>query len=435
MTKIGDNFSMKIAIVIDIFHDKGNGTSMSARHLVEGLIKRGIGVKVLCTDAMAETEDLDVELIDFPVKQVPIYQKVIEEQHAWLASPDDDKIRAALADVDLVHIYMPFFLGTHCARIAKELGKAVLGCYHVSAENITYNAKMKYIVGATPAMYEFLKLYHYKPEWITDIHCPSRRIASTLIGHLYAQNLRIVSNGYDDKFRPLENFKTDEDFQGKIVVTSVGRLTEEKRQDLIIEAVAKSKHKDKIALVLAGKGPKQEFYEGLAKKLGVNLNIVFKSQDQLVELLNSSYLFVQASDVETESISCLEAIGCGTVPIISDAPMCATKQFSLTKHSIFKKGNAKSLASAIDYWIENEAVHQEYKPKYAEFAKRFSLEKCIDYMVDVYKEILAEDRTKYVVRDYNNPCELVLDRDALGIVSTKNWQWRKLNNLKKKFSK
>lgn len=101
---------MKVAIVIDIFHDKGNGTSMSARHLVENLIERGIEVKVLCTNKGQDGETLEgVEFVTFPVQQVPVYQKVIDQQHAWLASPNDDRIRLALQDVDLVHIYMPFF--------------------------------------------------------------------------------------------------------------------------------------------------------------------------------------------------------------------------------------------------------------------------------------------------------------------------------------
>lgn len=48
---------MNVAIVIDIFHDKGNGTSMSARHLVENLVERGIGVKVLCDNAGQQNEN------------------------------------------------------------------------------------------------------------------------------------------------------------------------------------------------------------------------------------------------------------------------------------------------------------------------------------------------------------------------------------------
>lgn len=252
---------MKVAIVIDIFHDKGNGTSMSARHLVENLVERGIGVKVLCDNAGQQNETMQgVEFVTFPIQQVPIYQKVIEQQHAWLASPNDARIREALKDINLVHIYMPFALGTHCARIAHELGIPVLGCYHVSAENITFNAKMKYVPGATPAMYQLLKVYHYKPEWINNIHCPSRCIASTLMGHLYNQNLHVISNGYDPAFKRIDNVKIPDGCEDKVIVTSVGRLTEEKRQDLIIKAVAKSKYRDRISLFLAGKGPKQEEY-------------------------------------------------------------------------------------------------------------------------------------------------------------------------------
>lgn len=427
---------MKVAIVIDIFHDKGNGTSMSARHLVENLVERGVEVKVLCDNAGQKTETIQgVEFVTFPIQQIPIYQKVIEQQHAWLASPNDARIKEALKDVDLVHIYMPFALGTHCARIAHELGIPVLGCYHVSAENITFNAKMKYVPGATPAMYQLLKVYHYKPEWINNIHCPSRCIASTLMGHLYNQNLHVISNGYDPAFRPIENVKIPEGCEDRIIVTSVGRLTEEKRQDLIIKAVARSKYRNRITLFLAGKGPKQEEYETLAKDLQVDLRIVFLSQSELVNLLNASYLFVQASDVETESIACLEAIACGTVPVISNAKMCATKQFALTPQSTFRKGSAYSLATMMDFWIANRKAHDEMKPKYGEFAKKFSLDKCINYMFELYDFLLKDDKSKYIVKDYNNPMTFELDRDELGLISSKHNQFHKLNRHRRYMEK
>lgn len=47
----------------------------------------------------------------------------------------------------------------------------------------------------------------------------------------------------------------------------IGRLSNEKRQDLIFEAISKSKYSDKIQLVLAGKGPKYNKYKKLGEKL------------------------------------------------------------------------------------------------------------------------------------------------------------------------
>lgn len=403
---------MRIAIVIDIYQDKGNGTSISARQLVSELRAKGHFVRVLCTKSYDQTKETQ-DIVEFPVKVIPGFQKMIESQHAVLAEPDDAMIRKAFADIDIVHIYMPFFLGTRCAKLASEMNIPVLGCYHISAENITFNAGMRYVPFATETAYKFLRNHHYKSDIIKDIHCPSRCIASTVFKYHYQQNLHIVSNGYNPEFRVLDEPKTIGKFLGKIVITSVGRLTEEKRQDLIIKAVAKSKYKDKIVVVLAGKGPKKDWLQKLADKHGVCLDFVFLSREELINLHNQSYLFVQASDVETESISCLESIACGTVPIISDARMCATKQFSLSKKSLFKKGSAISLRNKIDYWIKNKEKHDLIQTEYANFAKKFSLEKSVCSMIMVYRSLL-EDKNTYTIRDYNNPLSLTVQVDENG---------------------
>lgn len=405
---------MKIAIVIDIYQDKGNGTSMSARHFVEKLRERGHEIVVLCTESSDAQKQEDIEIVEFPIKKIPIFQKMIESQHAILAQPDDEKIRETFKDVDVVHIYMPFFLGTRCAVIAHEMDIPILGCYHISAENITFNAGMKHIPGATAATYRFLKKHHYDNGCINDIHCPSRCIAGTARKYHYNQNLHIISNGYDSNFKPIADPIRPENTEGKIIITSVGRLTAEKRQDLIIHAIGKCKHKDRIVLFLAGKGPKKEHYTALAKKYQVDLRFVFLNQSELINLLNCSYLFIQASDVETESISCLEAISCGTVPIISNSRMCATKQFSLCKRSVFRKGSAQSLSEQIKYWIENPSVNEKMRDRYAQFATKFSLEHSIDSIIEVYDLLLKKKRGEYTIRDYNNALTITVQTDDKG---------------------
>ena len=71
-------------------------------------------------------------------------------------------------------------------------------------------------------------------------------------------------------------------------------------------------------------------------------------------------------------------------------------------------------------------------PKYAEFAKRFSLEKSIEYMLQLYDFILHDDRSKYVVKDYNNPMTFTLNRNPLlHLVSIKNNQLIKFSRQRK----
>ena len=391
---------MHIAIVIDCYFDTGNGTSISARNCVRELLKRGINVTILCTRSENAQKVGEETVVEFDVRKVPVYQSVIEAQHALLAEPNDGRICKALKGVDVVHIFMPFFLGTRTAHIAKALSIPVLGCYHLSAQNITYNAHMKFLPGATSLTYDILKNVHYKRSLIRDIYCPSRYIARILLMHGYRQSLHIISNGYDPEFKKLTS--NCESQSGKIIINCVGRLTREKRQDLIIKAIAKSAHKNAISLYLAGKGSKEKSYVRLAKRLGVDLHIVYLNREELIELHNRSYLYIQASDVETEGIACLEAIACGAVPIISDARMCATKQFALTGKSLFKHGSAKQLASKIDYWISHKLERNQKAFEYAEFAKKYSLDRHVESLISVYEYMIARNGdNRFVVQDYN----------------------------------
>ncbi|MCM1306399.1 MAG: glycosyltransferase [Bacteroides sp.] len=391
---------MHIAIVIDCYYDTGNGTSVSARNLVRELMKRGVEATVLCTRAECGEQVGGERIVEFEAKKIPLYQKVIESQHVLLAEPNDGRICNALKGVDAVHIFMPFFLGTRTAHIAKALSIPVLGCYHLSAQNITYNAHMKYLPFATALTYDVLKRVHYKRNIIRDIYCPSRRIAQTLLTHGYKQSLHVISNGYDPNFK--KQTACYENESGKIIINCVGRLTREKRQDLIIKAVAKSKHKGDISLYLAGDGAKKNRYIRLAKRLGVDLHIVYLNREELVKLHNNSYLYIQASDVETEGIACLEAIACGAVPIISDARMCATKQFALDKNSLFKHGSAKCLADKIDYWISHKIERNKKSYEYAELAKKYSLDRHVESLISVYEYMIARNGdNRYVVQDFN----------------------------------
>ena len=86
---------------------------------------------------------------------------------------------------------------------------------------------------------------------------------------------------------------------------------------MLIKAVAKSKYKDKIHLILAGEGPKRRHYKKLVKKNGIDCEMRFFDHDELKEVLNAADLYVHTAYVELESIACLEAIVTGLVPIIS----------------------------------------------------------------------------------------------------------------------
>ena len=86
---------------------------------------------------------------------------------------------------------------------------------------------------------------------------------------------------------------------------------------------------------------------------------------------------MHASDAEIEAISCMEAFTCGLVPVISDSPLTATKQFALSEHNLFRQGDSDSLREQMEYWIEHPNEKERYSQQYQEYAKQFSADQCV----------------------------------------------------------
>ena len=132
-------------------------------------------------------------------------------------------------------------------------------------ENITYSIGLGRNVKVNDMIYS-----HYRDSFFnrfTHIHCPSTFIANELKNQWLYSHLHVISNGVDDDFKYYPKEKLP-NFKDNFVITMIGRYSNEKSQDVLIEAISKSKYKDKIQLVLAGKGPKEVKY----RKLGENLH-------------------------------------------------------------------------------------------------------------------------------------------------------------------
>jgi glycosyltransferase involved in cell wall biosynthesis len=174
----------------------------------------------------------------------------------------------------------------------------------------------------------------------------------------------------------------------------VGRLSAEKRQDVLINAVPYSKYADKIQLVFAGQGPKHDEYVALGEALPHPPQFVYKNQDELIALLSQADLYVHASDMESEAISCIEAFATGLVPVIANSEVSATPQFALDGRSLFRAGSPKDLARAIDYWLDHPKEREYMEKLYAKAAKKYSLSNSVRMFEDMLNEEM-EDCAKH----------------------------------------
>jgi glycosyltransferase involved in cell wall biosynthesis len=202
----------------------------------------------------------------------------------------------------------------------------------------------------------------------------------------------VISNGIDPDFIRFKKLPKSEADIGLFTILMVGRLSHEKRQSLIIRAAACSKHKHQIKIYLAGQGPLQETYRALAKKLGVAIDIRFYQKHELMDLISSVDLYVHASNIEIEAMSCMEAFAGGLVPVIADSKTSATPQFALNKRCLFTANRALSLTRRIDYWIEHDAERHNLEEEYHNLGKQFELSTCADQLERMMADAFARNK-------------------------------------------
>lgn len=368
---------MNIVIVIDLIDNLTNGSVMTARRFADGLRARGHNVRIVAVGAK-EGDGVAVK-----ERYVPLLTEVSAKNQIKFGKFDRKLVEPVFKSADIVHFIFPFKLEKKCKKLCDELGVPTTAAFHVQPEDVTYNIHLSGFQPLNSYIYGLFRRKFYKK--FNRIHCPSRFIANQLDAHGYKSELYVISNGYDPCFVPPAQRQKNEKFE----VLMVGRLAPEKKQKILVKAVAESKFKDKIHLTLLGNGPCKEKLIKLAAKLNVDVTFTFLPTVQLVKKLQTSDLYVHASTVEIEAIACIEAMACGLVPIISDSKISATPQFALDKRSLFENDNYMDLAKKIDYWLSEEDERLKTGALYAIAARKYSLENSLNEAEGMFRDEIA----------------------------------------------
>lgn len=322
-----------------------------------------------------------------PIHMTPIVSHIVHSQGMQFSKPDKKTMAEIMKNFDVVHFCTPFFLSISGLKIAEELKIPHTAAFHVQPENITYTINLGKNDNVNDWIYDVFRDSFYNH--FEHIHCPSNFIANELKEHGYTAKLHVISNGISSDFRYIKTPKP-ENIKDKFVITMVGRYSNEKRQDVLIDAIEKSKYKQNIQLILAGKGPKENSYKNRSKKLANYPIFNFFNKQDLLNVLGYTDLYVHPADAEIEAISCMEAIACGNVPIISNSNKSATPQFALHENSLFTAGDSSDLANKIDFWIENSELRQNMSIKYADSMNKYRIENSIDKMEEMFKDAISK---------------------------------------------
>ena len=374
---------MIVTIVADVLGEANNGTTIACINLSNALVNHGHTVRIVCPDKDKKGKN---NYFIMPTYTFGPFQRIVDHNQVVLGKAEPLEMSRAIKDADVVHIMMPFMLGRAGVKIARRFNKPISFGFHCQAQNVSAHffnfMEINWInhliyKNFWNSCYQYADAIHYPTQFIRDLF--EHEIHHKTPGY-------VISNGVNAIFRP-KKVERPKDYEGKFVILMSGRYSKEKKQILLLKAVAHSKYKDKIKVVLAGGGPKEPTFRKFAKKHGIDLKLGFYNRDELVDVINTSDLYVHTSTVEIEAISCLEALSCGLVPVINNSPNSATKDFALDERCSFKMDDWKDLVGKIEYWIDHPEEKAELSEKYKDYAKRFDFDKWMEKMVEMITEV------------------------------------------------
>jgi len=372
---------MKICIVADVLGEPNNGTTLACLNLINHLQVCGHEVRVLCSDS--DKRGIDNYYI-VPVLSLGPINPYLRKNSVSLSKPDKKVVREALDGVDICHLMTPFALARSALKVCRERSIPVTAGFHCQAENVSAHIKLMNNKLANRTIYHEFYRHFYKH--VDAIHYPTQFIRDTFeksVGK--TTNGYVISNGVNDIFK--KEAVPKRDYQ----ILFSGRYSKEKSHSTLLQAVAKSRYRDRITLVLAGQGPREKQIRRLASKLGLkNIVMKFYKREELVKVINESSLYVHPAKIEIEAISCLEAIRCGLVPVIADSPRSATPAFALGKNNLFECGNADDLASKIDYWFDHPEETARCSESYLGFTEQFAQITCMEKMESMLEEVVKK---------------------------------------------
>jgi 1,2-diacylglycerol 3-alpha-glucosyltransferase len=368
---------LRIAFVADTLGGPIGGGVIAGRQVVEKLRERH-EVVVVGADASGPG---DAKLSGF---QLPL--RAMREMQFVMARPDRAVLARVCAEAEVVHLQFPFWLSFAALAEARAAGRPVVAAFHVQPENAAFNVGIR-AMSLNRAVYRFWieRLYNQ----VDAVVCPTRFAERKLREHGLRSPVFVISNGVPPDLGESGAFQREPEHDGYFVILTVGRLAAEKRQDVLLEAVRRSRHKKRIKIVVAGAGPRQRALGRLAQRLPNGAEIGFLPRERLRRLFATADLLVHPSEVELEGIAVLEALSMGLPAIVADSSESAASELALGERFRFPAGDAGALAEKIDALIERPKLLFSAREAARQRVLELSFDGGVERLVGVYRRVVA----------------------------------------------
>jgi glycosyltransferase involved in cell wall biosynthesis len=213
-----------------------------------------------------------------------------------------------------------------------------------------------------------------------------RRLISLL--KIDPKKVTVIPNGVDrSKFFGSSSKKV----YGRIIY--VGRLAPHKHVELLIDAFRIVKEKvPEAELHIVGSGPCLTALKNVTRSIKGCFIHGFLPDDQMINLLKSSWLFVLPSEREGSGIALLEGMAAGLPFVTVNYPDNASKELARYKCGVAVDPNIYSVSSAILQLLRDETLWNEMSNNALTFAMNYDWDVIAIQMENVMFRVLRNAR-------------------------------------------
>jgi len=182
------------------------------------------------------------------------------------------------------------------------------------------------------------------------------------------KRIRVVPNGID--LKEIKKIRVKKERFPTLCV--LGRLTKQKRVDLVIKALKPiEKEIPQIKLKIIGQGPEFKNLKKLVKNLNLEKNVEFlgflSKHNDVLKILKASHLYVSASQLEGFGITVLEAMACEVPCLLSKIEPFK----EITQNQAFFFRNQHDLSQKILLLLKNRETYLSQVKKQNKIIKKY----------------------------------------------------------------
>jgi glycosyltransferase involved in cell wall biosynthesis len=341
---------LTVLIGCDTFGPDVNGAAKFAERLAAGLVERGHNVHVVAP-AAGRKHGTWTEVHEGQPMTVHRLKSWRWYPHDWLRFALPWQVRENSRRIldaikpDVVHFQSHIIVGGALSSEAAKRDIRIVGTNHFMPENLLEFTLLPeaFQDWAIRTAWKAASRTFGRAEAVTT---PTRRAADFLEEYTKLSDVHAISCGIDaHHYTP--NFSPD--VPNKILF--VGRVTGEKKLDVLLKAFAKLPRSLDATLEIVGGGDQLNNLKNLGVSLGVGDRVTFSgyvTDQQLKATLSGAKVFAMPSIAELQSIATMEAMASG-LPIVGANAMALPHLIHDGENGfLFSPGDADEMAEKLE---------------------------------------------------------------------------------------